>query len=73
MTCERPVDSPGCLPQLWSSRAFGQAGMGCLLGTFIVVVRGAGGCLQGPGVVSSADRAMPSACPGHREASDRRS
>lgn len=28
MTPERPVDSPGCLPQLWSSGTFGQTGMG---------------------------------------------
>jgi hypothetical protein len=30
MTSERPVDRPGCLPQLWSFGTFGQTGMAVL-------------------------------------------
>jgi len=50
MTCERPVDGPGCLPQLWSSRASARPAW-VVVGSLVVVVRGAGGCLQGPGAV----------------------
>src|SRR6202035_3912984 len=45
MTCERPVDGPGCLPQLWSSRASARPAW-VVVGSLVVVVRGAGGCLQ---------------------------
>ena len=63
MTCERSVDSPGWLPQLWPSRACGQTGMGWLSGRWSWWSGGAVDVFKGPGAVSPADRAMPSACP----------